>query len=160
MNPNQQLLWHRLFQAGVLVKALDGVLEIIGAAVLLVTTPAVIQGFVRMLTHEELIEDPHDPIANLIVHMSHGFSIRAQYFAGAYLLAHGLIKVGLTIGLLRGVLWVYPAALLFLVTFVFYQVDCIVHTHSVTLALLTVFDLLVVVLIWHEWRRARFKAGF
>ena len=158
MNRNRQILWHRLFQAGVFVKALDGILEIIGGTALLMATRAMIQDFVRILTHEELIEDPHDFIANLLVHMSHRFSVHAQYFAAAYLLAHGAIKLGLAVGLLRGVLWVYPTALLFLTIFVFYQIDRIAHTHSITLSVLTAFDLAVVVLIWHEWRRVRFKA--
>lgn len=158
MKRNQQILWHRLFQAGVFVKALDGILEIIGGAALLITTRAMIQDFVRILTHDELIEDPHDFIANMFVHMSHRFSVQAQYFAAAYLLAHGAIKVGLAVGLLRDVLWVYPTALFFLAIFVFYQLDRIGYTHSITLSVLTAFDLAVIVLVWHEWRRVRFKA--
>ena len=157
MTLHRQLLWHRFFQAAVYVKALDGILEIGAGTLLLIAKPAMIQNLVRILTHSELIEDPHDFVANLFVHLSHRFSIHVQFFAAAYLLAHGIIKLGLAVGLLRGVLWVYPVALLFLATFIFYQGDRIAHTHSITLGLLTAFDIAVLILIWHEWRQTRLE---
>jgi len=62
-----------------------------------------------------------------------------------------LVKLFLVVFLLRGKLWAYLAALWFLGAFVPYQVYRIVLTHSVGLIALTVFDLVVMVLIWHEY---------
>ena len=69
------------------------------------TTHMTIQRLVGILTREKLIEDPNDFVANLVVGTAHRLSIHARGFAAIYLLAHGLIKLGLAIGLLRGVLW-------------------------------------------------------
>ena len=58
-------------------------------------------------------------------------------------------------GLLRGWSWSYPAALLALTGFVAYQIYRASHTHGLLLIALTIFDTVVIALIWHEWRVAR-----
>jgi uncharacterized membrane protein len=155
MKLNLEVLSHRAFDIGVILKGFDGILEFGGGTALLLTSQPAIRHAISFLTHEELIEDPHDFLANLLVHMSHNLSIHSQHFAGFYLLGHGAIKVGLAIGLLRGVLWSYPAALLFLTAFISYQLYRITYTHSVVLSLVTLFDLIIVGLIWHEWQRLK-----
>jgi uncharacterized membrane protein len=155
MKFNLQTLWHRAFDIGVILKGVDGLLEFIGGTALLVTSQPAIRHVVTFLTHEELIEDPHDFFANLLVRLSQHLSIHTQHFAGFYLLGHGLIKIGLAIGLLRGALWSYPAALAFLTAFVFYQLYRITCSHSILLSLITVFDLIIIGLIWNEWRNVK-----
>jgi uncharacterized membrane protein len=155
MKFNLQTLWHRAFSIGVILKGIDGILELAGGIALLVTSRPFIRHTVTFLTHEELIEDPHDFFANLLVHLSQHLSIHSQHFAGIYLLGHGVIKTGLAVGLLRGALWSYPAALIFLAAFIVYQVYRITYSHSIILLLVTVFDLIVLTLVWHEWRRVR-----
>jgi uncharacterized membrane protein len=54
--------------------------------------------------------------------------------------------------LLRNKLWAYPASLVILSLFIAYQVYRFSYTHSVGLVVLTAFDLIVMVLIWHEYR--------
>ncbi len=107
-----QRLWHRAFQVGIVLKGFDGALqlEVAGGTALLLAT----QRAVALLIHEDLIEDPHDFLANLLVQTVQHLSIGTQHFAGVYLVGHGIIKIGLAIGLLRGLLWSYPLALLFL----------------------------------------------
>jgi uncharacterized membrane protein len=155
MKPISQRLYHRAFQIGVVLKGFDGALEIAGGAALLLTTHPAIHRIVALLTRQELVEDPHDFLANLLVQAVQHVSISTQYFAGVYLLGHGLIKIGLAVGLLRGWLWSYPAALLFLTTFVIYQMYRLFHTHSVILCLFTVFDVAIALLIWREWQHAK-----
>jgi uncharacterized membrane protein len=155
MKLNLEVLSHRAFDVGVILKGIDGVVEFAGGTALLLTSQPAIRHAVSFLTHAELIEDPHDFLANLLVHLSQHLSIHSQHFAGFYLLGHGVIKVGLAIGLLRGALWSYPAALVFLSAFIFYQLYRITHTHSIVLSLVTVFDLIIVGLIWHEWQRMK-----
>jgi len=72
-------------------------------------------------------------------------------FAAAYLIVHGLIKLFLVASLLLGRLWAYPLSLWFLAAFIVYQCYRYLHTHSISLVLLTVFDLAVVFLIWREY---------
>jgi uncharacterized membrane protein len=56
----------------------------------------------------------------------------------------------LVVGLLRGKLWSYPASLVALGAFMAYQVYRYSYTYSAGLLVLTVFDAIVMVLIWHE----------
>jgi uncharacterized membrane protein len=87
------------------------------------------------------------------VGLSQALRISTQHFGGIYLLGHGILKASLVIGLLRKVLWVYPAAALVLALFVVYQTYRISMHHSLMLSALTVFDLGILLLIWWEYRR-------
>lgn len=154
-----QRLWHQAFQVGIVLKGFDGALEVAGGTALLLTTQAAIQRSIAFLTHGELLEDPHDFLANLLVQAAQHLSIGTQHFAGVYLVGHGIIKIALAIGLLRGLLWSYPLALLFLSAFIIYQLYRLGHTHSITLSLFTAFDFAIVLLIWREWQRAKTRRG-
>jgi uncharacterized membrane protein len=54
--------------------------------------------------------------------------------------------------LLKNKLSAYPASLIALGLFVLYQLYRFSYTHAAGLIVLTVFDLLVMSLIWHEYR--------
>ena len=58
----------KTFKIGLVLKGLDGILEVIGGILLLFLTPAAIQHLVRVLTAHELSEDPHDMIARYLLH--------------------------------------------------------------------------------------------
>jgi uncharacterized membrane protein len=111
--------------------------------------------WVNTLTQEELIEDPGDFIAGHLSQMASQLSIASKEFYAFYLLSHGLIKLALVAGLLRGKLWSYPASLVALSLFMAYQVYRYSYTHSVGLLVLTILDAAVMVLIWHEWKVVR-----
>lgn len=142
---------HQLFEIGILLKGADGLVEIVLGALLMFVNVADI---VRALVQHELIEDPGDYIANHLVAAANATTADHVYVS-LYLLIHGIIKVALVVGLLRGKLWAYPASLAVLGLFVAYQVVAWLTSHSVLLALLTLFDLLVIWLIWHEYRLVR-----
>lgn len=143
-------LRHRLFTLGIWVKGLDGLLEIVGGALLLAAGPGTIGAVVRFLTQRELAEDPHDLVANALRHAVHGLGPHAQLFGAGYLIGHGAVKVGLVAGLLRGRLWAYPAALAVLSIFIAYQLYRLTYAYSLPLLLLTIVDAVIVFLIWRE----------
>ncbi|WP_337128019.1 DUF2127 domain-containing protein [Mesorhizobium sp. Cs1321R2N1] len=58
----------------------------------------------------------------------------------------------LVAALLKRRLWAYPASLAALLLFIIYQLYRFSYTHSAGLIVLTLFDLLVVWLVWHEYR--------
>jgi uncharacterized membrane protein len=151
---------HRLFRLGVIVKGVDGALEVVGGFVALAIEPRTLNALVRFLTSHELSEDPADRIANLLRHVAQHISSATTLFAGVYLLGHGLIKLLLMVGLLRERLWVFPTALGFLAVFVLYQGYRGILAHSIALVLLTAVDLGVVLLVWLEYRHLkRGRAG-
>jgi uncharacterized membrane protein len=146
---------HQIFEVGVWLKGIHALIECLGGAVLYVVTTDAIVSWVNFLTREELRNDPNDFIAGHLWQMASQFSVASQHFYAFYLLSHGLIKLLLVVGLLRNKLWSYPASLAALGAFMAYQLYRYSYTHSAGLLVLTVFDVIVVVLIWHEWRIVR-----
>ena len=67
-------LLDRTFEIGILLKGLDGVLELIGGALLLAVSPTTINRIIGALTQHELSEDPHDVIAVHLLRLSHGLT--------------------------------------------------------------------------------------
>lgn len=143
---------HRLLALGIGVKGLDGVLEIVGGFIVLLTSHAKLNQVVLALTQHELVEDPHDRLAMAARHTAAQLSTSTQLFASAYLLAHGLAKIVLVVLVLRGTRWAYPAAIGFLGLFIAYQGYRLSYQYSLGLLLLTLFDVGMVGLLWNEYR--------
>jgi uncharacterized membrane protein len=114
-----------------------------------------IVSWVETITHGELAEDRDDPIATFLVHSAHHLSASGQHFIGLYLVAHGAIKLALVAGLLRTMLWMYPAAIAIFAAFVAYQLYRFTGSHSPWLLVLSAIDAIVIVLTWHEYRYLR-----
>ena len=149
----------RVFRVLIALKGLDGLLEVIGGILLLIVKPQQIAGLAQFLTQHELSEDPHDLIANLVLHGSHSLTgAHATLFGAIYLLSHGLVKVVLVWAVLANRLWAYPWTIAFLGIFIGYQVYRMFVEFSVGLLLLTVFDIVVVWLTVREYQRNRRRA--
>lgn len=142
---------YQLFEVSILLKGLNAIVEIVlGTLLIFVDVNAILQSLIE----NELLDDPRDLLANYLqplVHISPG----AQSFAALYLLSHGAVKVVLVGGLLRNKMWAYPASLVVFGIFILYQVVRFFRTHSIALVALTIFDLVVMWLIFHEYRRLR-----
>lgn len=145
----------RVFEIGIVLKGLNGLLELIGGILLLLVTPTQIHGIIRVLTQGELSEDPNDYIASRLLHTSDGLTGPALLFGAAYLLIHGIVKVVLVAALLRNKVWAYPWMIAVLLAFIGYQTYRIVLAPTVSLIALTVFDLVICALTWREYRRQR-----
>ena len=149
----------RLFEIGIILKGLDGILETIGGLLLLAVTPATIDTLAARLTQHELSEDPHDFIANHLLRFTHGLTGTAVTFAAVYLLLHGITKTVLVAALLRNQIWAYPWMLGFLLIFIGYQLYRIALSPTFSLSALTIFDAFIVWLTWREWRKQSAKAS-
>ena len=154
-----QRAWHDMFLVSVWIKGIVGLLQVVGGVLLLVVSQDQLIRLAVMLTQPELAEDPHDSIAMFLRHSAEKFGQGTQTFASLYLAVHGLIKILLVAGLLRRKMWSYPASMWVLGAFVAYQCYRYTQTHSPWLIALTVLDIAVIVLVWHEWR-TRKKVGF
>ncbi|MEM5326412.1 DUF2127 domain-containing protein [Paraburkholderia sp. JHI2823] len=110
---------------------------------------------VMWVTREEFAEDPHDLVANFLLHSVQHLSVGTQKFAAIYLLAHGVIKLWLIIGLLRERLWYYPVSMTVFGLFIIYQLYRFSFTHSIWLLLVTALDGVILALTWHEYRYLR-----
>lgn len=150
---------HQLFEIGLGLKGAHAVIECISGVMLALVGTQTIVGLARTLTQDELIEDHADLVANALLHFAQTFSVGTQHFYAFYLLSHGVIKLGLVAGLLSGRLWAYPAGLAAMGLFILYQLYRYSYTHSPGLIVLTLFDLVVIWLIWQEYRLVRAKAA-
>jgi uncharacterized membrane protein len=146
-------LLDQTFEVGIILKGLDGVLEVLGGLLLLVVSPATIDRVVTSLTQHELSEDPHDFLAAHLLRTAHGLTGSAVLFGAVYLLAHGLVKVVLVVALLKNQLWAYPWTIAFLGVFIVYQLYRLSLRASVGLTVLTIFDALIAWLTYREYRK-------
>lgn len=145
-------LQRSLFRLLLLVKTLDGILEVIGGVLLWSVTPLTVSRLTVALTQHELAEDPRDFVANHLVAAARHLTNDVRLFAVVYLLVHGVIKTALMIAVLKGHKKVYPCAIGFLGLFICYQVYRVGYSGSGGLAVITAIDIVVVILIWREYR--------
>lgn len=146
---------HQLFEVSVSLKGAHAFLELVGGTLLVALSTKTISTVTALLLQGELTEDPNDRVANYLFQSAQHFAVSGRMFAAWYLLSHGVIKLFLVIGLLRNKLWAYPASLVVLGLFILYQIYRFTFTHSIWLVALSIFDLLVIWLIWHEYRLMR-----
>jgi uncharacterized membrane protein len=147
---------HRIFEISILLKGAHALIECIGGLLLAFVSTSAIPRLVNALTQEELVEDPGDFVATHLLSLAHNYTVGTQHFYAFYLLSHGVIKMALVVGLLRNKLWAYPASLVVLGVFIVYQLYRFSYTGGLGLIVLTVFDVLVMGLIWHEYRLVRY----
>ena len=143
------------FRISVALKGLDGLLETIGGLLLLLITPATMTALARSLTQHELSEDPHDFVAQHVLHSAQHFSHGHSVFAAVFLLSHGVAKLVVVLALLQGRTWAYPGMIGLLGAFIVYQVYRVLDRFSLGLTLLSAFDAFVIWLSWRGWRAAR-----
>lgn len=150
---------HDSFRAGITLKGIDGILEAVGAVLLWFVKPSSISAISMVLFEHDLPLDPHDFIATHLLHISEKLANGGKTFACIYLLSHGLIKAFLVIALWFDKLWAYPLTTAVFSLFSFYQIYRFTHTHSLVLAFLTVFDILIIYLTWVEYQTQRKAAN-
>lgn len=160
MHPTKRQAVHWLFDAAVIVKGFDGVIEIaLGAFILL--HPGWIGAAAGSWSAELLERHPYSWLGEAVARWSDGLSDSTEHFASLYLVAHGVAKVFIAWGLWREKMWAFPTALLVFGLLILYQMVRFTHTHSLTLAVLIVLDLAVCYLIWREYgfRREALRAA-
>jgi uncharacterized membrane protein len=145
-------LVHKSFEIGILLKAIDGVLEVIGGFLLVFLDPIRLNKLTVLLTQHELSEDPKDVIARFMINFSATFSVSAQFFGVFYLISHGVVKLILVFLLWRKKLWAYPLTVVSLILFIMYQTYRYTIDHSMLLIVLTVFDLIMILLTLMEYK--------
>ena len=144
-------LLHRTFVLGIGAKGLFGAIELIGAVLSFVISPAQIHAFATWLTAKEIQEDPNAVIAQFILHLGTSVNLSQTHYVAAYLFIHGLVKVLLVWALLRDKRWAYPWMLVALIAFIATQTWQLVTGFTWGIALLTAFDVFILWLTYREW---------
>lgn len=142
------------FRASLVLKGIDGALELVGGLLLLLISPTTMDRLAKTLFQHELSEDPNDFVARHVLHVTANLHA-TRTFGAVYLLSHGVAKLVMVVGLWKHQRWAYPFALIFLIAFIVYQLYRMTFAPSTGLALLTVFDVFVVWLVWRDYREHR-----
>jgi uncharacterized membrane protein len=144
-----------VYRLGLALKGVDGTLEVL-AGLALWLLPDALHRLIAPLAVTEA--GPH-PVRNLVAYWfgraDHELVAGHHLFAIVFLLLHGVVKLVLVYCLLRGFHWIYPWALAALGAFALYQAWVLVTTPTVGMALLTALDLVIIWLVWREWRVVR-----
>jgi uncharacterized membrane protein len=141
----------KVFEVGILLKGLDGLLEVTGGILLFFIKPEYLNHLAITLTQHELAEDPRDFLATHILHSSQNLAAGSLVFAALYLLSHGLVKIVLVWEILHNRweilhnrFWAYLGLIYLTIGFMLYQIYRFSYSHSISLVLLTVFDGVIV----------------
>lgn len=140
------------FRISIIIKGLISLAEIAAGASVLFVPVSSFTDFVIRLAQGELIEEPGNFIATHAVTYANQLAIASTSFIALYLLSRGLIKLVLVVALLRNKLWAYPSSLIALGGLMMYQTYQIFTGFSGFIVALTIFDLLVMWLIWEEYK--------
>jgi uncharacterized membrane protein len=155
LRQSRDRLLHWLFGASLGIKGILCSAEALSGFGLLLTPNALIARFVFWVTHFEIAEDPTDTMASWTLRAMQQFPVGTQHFYAIYLLAHGGLKLTMVMLLWRRVIWAYPVSMVILAGFVAYQGYEFFHAGSPFLLLLALFDLVMIGLVWQEWRALR-----
>jgi uncharacterized membrane protein len=146
-------LSHRAYQAAIAIKGFDGAVEIlIGIAVAVLGR----QGLYDLLINvaaPELENHPDSHISHAILRSADGLMHASHGFMIVYLLAHGVLKLGIAIGLFRERTdWIFPVGSAVLLGFIVYMgLHLSVH-RSYWLFAFALFDAVTLALVLNEWR--------
>ena len=147
----KDILW--FFDLALLLKAVNGGLEMLGAALVLAVPPALVIKIVEFLTGGEIGQDVDDPIAAALQSAAQTFTVHTHYLLAAYLALHGLVKVLLVIGIFAGKKIAYPLFMIALVLFGSYEAYRGFMRQELLLQVIAVFDFSLLVLTAYEYRR-------
>jgi uncharacterized membrane protein len=144
-----------LFRVGLFLKAAHSLIELASGVALYLVANESILSLTRALTRHELLEDPNDVVATFLLRTAESLSIGRKSAAVIYLLSHGAVELFLVVMVLREKPWAYPLFMIALGWLIAYQTYQLSLGWSPLLMALTAFDLVVLVLTWHEYRQAR-----
>ena len=115
------------------------------------------ENLVRSLTQHELSEDPQDFVATHIRAAAEHLagSAAARGFGVLYLIGHGAIKLLLVAALVRRIRPAYPVAIVFLGSFILYELYRFVLDHSMVLLIFAALDVGITTMVVREYLERR-----
>ena len=153
--PTKEKLLYWFFRFTVWVKGIFGAFELLAGILVIALPHAVWVKAAAFAAHQAFDLHPNDPISHFIADQLAQFSVNSHVFATLYLIVHALTKLVLVWAVLKDKLWAYPWMIAFLGLFIVYQTYEFFVRSSLLMLGLTLFDILIVVLTWHEWHRHR-----
>lgn len=151
LDTSEERTVYDFFRIVVFMKGAQGIFELFAGTIVALIPLRAIVALADHFTEGELAGDPADFIATHLHDYAHTLSLSSKGFAAVYLLLHGVVKLGLAIGLLSGKRWAYPAGLAVMALLILYQTYRVWLHHSLLLTCATLFDCVVFYLIAREY---------
>jgi uncharacterized membrane protein len=146
----------RLFRIAIAIKGIDGAAQLVGGVILALVPASAVTGLVHAVVTRDLLGDPGGTLATHLEAAAENFAGGGtRTFAVVYLIAHGLVKLGLVVALARKIMPAYPVAVVVLAAFVVYEIIRAVHTHSIALPFFAALDVVIIVLVIREYLQMR-----
>lgn len=143
---------HLAFLAAILVKGFDGLVETVAGLLIAIYGSRPVYEFAVWATAPEIARHPESHAIHAIRHGAYGLAHSSHRFAVVYLLAHGILKLGLVVNLTIEHLWIFPVSIAVLLGFIAFMAAKLAAHWSPWLCAFAMFDLLTVILIANEWR--------
>lgn len=147
-----QRFWHELFEAGVLLKALNSLWETAAGLYVLSSVHPVLKSWFVFFSREEFLGSYDEAVFQFISDHLNQLSISTKNFVGMYLLFHGLLNMFIAYNLYKNRLWAYPVSIGLTGLFLTYQGYRLFTNYSLILLCITIFDIAFIVLTWHEYQ--------
>jgi uncharacterized membrane protein len=152
-------LLDKVFEVSLLIKGIDGLIELLTGLGIWILTPEKLSRWVIRLAQNELKADPSNFIGHYFLHLGQKDAHDTGVFVIAYLVSHGILKLIIVFGLSRNLWWAYPFSFVVLTLFILYQVYAILTHFTLSMFLLTLFDLFVLALVWREYQKYKAYHG-
>jgi len=147
--------YHDFFEIGIILKGVITAGEIVLGLLFYFVSTQTLNSMFFFFLGGETAEQPRDFVWSYVIQQFQGLIGPNQSFWAFILLSHGIVKIFLVWGLLKHKLWAYPASAAVFALFVIYQVYSLFFIPSLLLGVLTVFDIVLIILILHEYRHKR-----
>lgn len=146
-------LSHRAYLIAIAIKGFDGALETLLGITVAILGRQGLYDLLISLAAPELDNHPDSRASHIIRHSADGLMHASHGFMVAYLLAHGLLKLGIAIGLFReNTEWIFPVGSAVLVGFIAYMSYHLTLHWSYWLLAFALFDGVTLALVLNEWR--------
>jgi uncharacterized membrane protein len=149
----------RFFLGAVIVKGIDGAVELI-VGLLLLVVPGLPHSTLESISRHALSLNTSlgNFVASYTENLDDQLAAGGNAFLVAFLIAHGLIKLVLVYCLLRRWYRAYPAAIAVLVAFLIYQLYLSITAPTFTIIAFAVLDAAIIFLVYREYRELRLEA--
>lgn len=145
-------VFHNAYLVAIAIKGFDGAVEmLLGIAVAIIGRRALYDFMIGYVAPE--LENHQRPHTAHFVRNSADGLMHAHDFLIIYLLAHGILKLGIAIGLFRErTNWIFPVGSAVLVGFIGYMGMRLAVNWSYWLFAFMLFDCVTLALVLNEWR--------
>jgi uncharacterized membrane protein len=152
-------LFHLGYMVTVAIKGIDGAIETALGLLLAIAGTQRLADMILDFIVPELEQHPASRMWQAAHHGATNLSHNSGHFAVAYLLIHGLLKVGIAYSLLLEKRWIFVPAFVILSGFIAFMGVRLVEQWSYWLLALALFDVVTLALVITEYIRLRAIPG-